>query len=136
MQKIAREMTFKEVQVSQEAVQWKESLSGMRLTYMNTYSSGSSGGYSDKIVIDLCPGGIFSYSDQSTMSLDVSGGFAYSHDQNRGDGNWNIIDSGGRPALQLSYYDGNSRTYFISVEGETFYLDNRRYFRTRDAVCQ
>lgn len=136
VQKIAREMTFAKPQTHPVAEQWKESLAGMRLTYMNTYSSGSSGGYSDKIIIDLCSGGIFNYSDQSSMSLDVSGGFAYSHGQNKGDGIWDITSAGGQPVLKLEFNDGSVRSYTISMQGDTFYLDNRRYFRTRDAGCQ
>lgn len=135
VQKIAGEMTFAKPQDHPVVEQWKESLSGMRLTYMNTYSSGTSGGFSDKIEIDLCPGGSFTYSDRSTISVNSGGGSMFNHDRNRGDGNWDIIDSGGQPALQLTYYDGSNRTYQISVDGDTFYLDSRRYFRTQDAAC-
>lgn len=136
VQKIAGEMTFAKPVNHPVVDEWKESLSRMRLTYMNTYSSGTSGGYSDKIEIDLCPGGTFIYSGRSTISVNAGGGSLFNHDRNRGDGNWDIIDYGGQPALQLSYYDGSHRTYQISVDGDTFYLDNRRYFRTRNASCQ
>lgn len=135
LQKLARDISFKKPVVPPVIEEWKSALNGMRLTYMNTYSSGSSGGYSDKIQIDLCPGQIFKYSDRSSMSLDVDGGYAYSHGQNNGDGMWEIISIGEQPVLRLNFHDGSNRQYTISTQGNDFYLDNRRYFRTREANC-
>lgn len=135
VQNIAKGLSFSKPEVHPIAEQWIQNLTGMRLTYMNSYSSGSSGGYSDTIEIDLCPGRVFNYSDRSNMSLDVSGGFAYSHGQNKGDGTWTVASGGGLPILQLMFHDGSTRQYTISVERDDFYLDNRRYFRTREAAC-
>ncbi len=115
--------------------QWKNALTGMRLTYMHTYSSGTSGGFSDEIVIDLCPNGTFSYSSSHNLSIDTGGAFGYNHGRDGGAGTWDIINGSGKPALQLSFHDGTIRQHMISLQGDNFYLDNNRYFRTNDTQC-
>jgi hypothetical protein len=116
--------------------QWKNNLSGMRLTYMHTYTSGTSGGFSDKVVINLCPDGSFSYSDRSNLSIDVGGAYGYSHGQGSGAGSWDVVSVNGQPALQLMFHDGSVRRHMISYQNNSFYLDNNKYFRTNDAGCR
>lgn len=132
---IAEGVQFTKPEIPPVVEQWKNSLTGMRLTYMHTYSSGTSGGFSDKIVIDLCPNGTFSYSSSHNLSVDTGGAFGYNHGRDGGAGGWDIISMNGQPALQLSFHDGNIQQHMISLQGESFYLDNRRYFRTNDAQC-
>ncbi len=132
---IARGVEFSKPEIPPVVDEWKNSLSGMRLTYMHTYSSGTSGGFSDRIVIDLCPDNIFSYSSSHNLSIDTGGAFGYNHGNDGGAGSWDIISVNGQPALQLSFNDGSLRQHMISFENNTFYLDNRRYFRTREAQC-
>jgi len=133
---IGRGVEFTKPEIPPVVEQWRHALTGMRLTYMHTYSSGSSGGFSDKIVIDLCSGGVFGYSDRSSVSVDVGGAFGFSHGQGGGAGAWDIVPVNGQPALQLSFHDGSVHRYFISLEDDKFYLDNRRYFRTHDPACR
>jgi hypothetical protein len=132
---IAEGVRFSEPEIPPVVEQWKNSLTGMRLTYMHTYSSGTTGGFSDKIVIDLCPSGAFSYSSSHNLSVDTGGAFGYNHARDGGAGKWNVISVNGQPALQLSFHDGNLKQYMISLQGDSFYLDNTRYFRTNDAQC-
>jgi hypothetical protein len=135
VQTIAQGVEFSKPETPPVVDQWKNALTGMRLTYMHTYSSGTSGGFSDKIVIDLCPNGTFSYSSSHNLSVDTGGAFGYSHGKDGGAGTWDIINVSGHPALQLSFHDGSVKQHMISLQGDSFYLDNTRYFRTRDAQC-
>jgi len=132
---IAQGVEFSKPEIPPVVDQWKNSLSGMRLTYMHTYSSGTSGGFSDRIVIDLCPNKSFSYSSSHNLSIDTGGAYGYNHGKDGGAGSWDIISVNGQPALQLSFNDGSVRQHMISLENNTFYLDNRRYFRTHEAQC-
>ena len=132
---IAQGVEFSKPETPPVVEQWKNALTGMRLTYMHTYSSGTSGGFSDKIVIDLCPNGTFSYSSSHNLSIDTGGAYGYNHAKDGGAGKWDIISIHGKPTLQLSFHDGNIQQHMISLQGDSFYLDNRRYFRTNDAQC-
>lgn len=132
---IADGVQFSKPEIPPVVEQWKNNLTGMRLTYMHTYSSGTSGGFSDRIVIDLCPSGTFAYSSSHNLSIDTGGAYGYNHARDGGAGKWDIISINGQPALQLAFHDGNIQQHMISLQGDSFNLDNRRYFRTNDAQC-
>ncbi len=133
---IARGVEFRQPELPPVDEQWKAALTGMRLTYMHTYSSGSSGGFSDRIVIDLCTDGSFSYSGSSNLSIDTGGAYGYSHGKSGGAGTWEVLNNGGQPVLRLIFNDGTVRQYRISLQDDRFYLDDTRYFRTHDAPCR
>jgi hypothetical protein len=134
---ILKSVQFKEVDRKAELDEWRQYLSNSRLTYMESYYSGSgasglaSGGYSSKKIYDLCSQGYFTYSGRSSMSIDALGASASSASKNNGNGKWNIvIDSDGNPALQLLYYNGEEYIFVLSYENEKLYLNNTRYFKT------
>ena len=135
VQKIANGTTFSEPEVPPVVDQWKQDLAGVRLTYMHSYSSGLSGGYSDHIEIHLCHDRSFGYTDKSSVSVNVDGGYGFSHGRGSGAGTWDIISASGRPALQLSFHNGEQQIHRITLQGNDLYLENRRYFRTRNALC-
>ncbi len=135
VQRIADGVTFSEPEVPPVVDQWKQDLAGVRLTYMHSYSSGLSGGYSDHIEIHLCHDRSFRYTDKSSVSVNVDGGSGFSHGRGGGAGIWDIISANGQPALQLSFHNGEHRIYRITLQSNDLYLENRRYFRTRNALC-
>ena len=64
-----------------------------------------------------------------------SGGYGFSHGRGSGAGTWDIISASGRPALQLSFHNGEQQIHRITLQGNDLFLENRRYFRTRNALC-
>jgi hypothetical protein len=134
---ILNSVKFKEVDRKQEMTQWKQLLSNMRLTYMESYYSGSatadmpSGGYSKTKTIDLCGKGYFNYAYQSSVSVDASGAYGSSESNNNGNGNWELfLNDVGNPALQLNFYDGEIQIYELNYQNQELYLDGYRYYIT------
>ncbi len=116
--------------------EWKRALTNARLTYMETYSSGS-GGYSNKVVIDLCGTGIFTDSRNYNMSIDTGGAFGSDHNSSGGSGSWDVVpDINGNPVLQLNYQDGSVKEYALSYVDEKTLLNGTQYFRTYETGCR
>lgn len=118
---------------------WKERLSGTRLTYMESYTSmdysdpnfTSGGGYSKEEKIDLCPEGFFNYNDSFDVSVSTPGVSGLGVNSGQGAGNWNIIaDAQGQPVLQLSFHSGEVYEYVLTREGDKTFLNGNRYYRT------
>jgi hypothetical protein len=135
VRKIADGITFTEPEVPPIVDQLKQDLAGIRLTYMHSYTSGLTGGYRDHIEIHLCHDRAFGYSDKSSVSVNVDGGYGFGHGSGGGSGAWDVISVNGQPALQLNFHSGEQKIYHIAIQGNDLYLENRRYFRTRDALC-
>lgn len=136
---VAQSVQFKKPVYGPIVQEWKEKLSGTRLTYMNSYSSvdysnpnyTSGGGYSDKEVIDLCPQGYFNHSSSSQMSLDVPGATASSRNNGAGAGTWKVIaNTSGQAVLQLNFYNQQVYEYTLSMDGDKTMMNSKRYFRT------
>ncbi|GMQ27404.1 hypothetical protein [Algoriphagus confluentis] len=134
---LADSFQFAQVDYSEELTEWKTWLSGMRLTYLESYNSpsysdgGISGGYSLRRVIDLCPQGYFNYSGSSSFSMD---GLGHSGSSQKGDGTWEIlIGNDGTPLLRLTYYNGDYGDYRLEYKDEKLFLNGDRYFRTNDS---
>lgn len=129
--KLANSVQFKKADIGPLAGQWKERISGTRLTYMNSYNSGyGSGGYSDETIIDLCPQGYFNYSSNSHMSVDV-GSTAYSNSRKGGAGEWKVVGNhSGQAVLQLTFYSGEVYEYVLTNDDDKTFLNGKRYYRT------
>ena len=134
---IWKSLEFSEPTTGPIIEQWKKDLSGVKLTYMNSYSSSSyvdggiSGGYSTKIVFDLCSAGYFNYYGSDDMSMGGDYSSAYSSNKGKGSGSWDIVVSAdGSPLLQLKFNNGKVWEYHIEWKGEEFHMDGKRYFRT------
>ncbi|GMQ35435.1 MAG: hypothetical protein EP311_04905 [Cytophagales bacterium] len=134
---LADSFEFTKVDRTSELAEWKSWLSGMRLTYMESYNSpsysdgGISGGYSLRRVIDLCPQGFFNYSGSSSFTMD---GLGHSSNNQKGDGTWEILTgNNGTPILRLTYYNGEIGDYRLEFKDNKLYLNGERYFRTNDS---
>ncbi len=119
--------------------EWKERLSGVRLTYMDTYTSidysnpnyTTGGGYSKEEKIDLCPNGAFNYNDNCNVSVDYPNVGGYRDSKKGGAGTWKVVaNASGLPVLQLTFHTGEVWTYELTREGDKTFLNGNRYFRT------
>ncbi|MGF1638204.1 MAG: hypothetical protein ACFCUU_14085 [Cyclobacteriaceae bacterium] len=128
---IASSFRFYEPKAAEVSAQWQQMLADMSLRRMSSYSSGTSGGSNSSTRIDLCSNGYFSYSSNSSMSIDVGGVFGNSSGSNNGTGQWKVLDgANGTGILELHFNDGRLWKYEVTInqKGETF-LDGTRYFR-------
>ncbi len=129
---LERSLTFAKPKVAPASNDWKSLLSGVKLTYMDSYYSSSytdggvSGGYSTKMVFDLCSQGYFIHygSDNMTVGSDVSSG--YSSGNSQGSGRWEVIGN----TLKLTFNNGRVWEYQLSMKEGKTYLDGKKYFRT------
>lgn len=137
---IAAGMQFFKPKVSPIAEQWQRDLSGTKLTYLWSYTSGGSGdgsyvGGSQITEIHLCPQGFFKYFDDNQMAID--GGYstganasAFGSGKDQGHGRWTVIGRGQTPFLVLTFHDGRELQFRIGYENDKLYLNGNRYFRT------
>jgi len=136
---IYQSIQFKKIDRSSELTEWKEWLSNARLTYMDSYYSGSStaggvsGGYDTKKTIDLCGKGYFNYSGSSNISVGSNSSSGYSYANKSGHGTWEIQGSAsGTFWLVLRYYSGDQVKYEMIYMENKFFLDGTRYFVTSE----
>ena len=130
-------LNFKEVDRENEFNQWKEFLSNVKLTYMDSYysssytSGGISGGYSSERIIDICKQGFFKYNSSSNVSASGSGISGYDAGGSAGDGRWTIgIGVDGSPNLILNFNNGEQYRYSLEYKEEKLFLNGDRFFRT------
>ncbi len=119
-------------QLSAQGQEWTAWLAGKRLTQMESYSSGSSGGYSNKQVWDLCRDGRFFFSGESMVSVDVGGAFGAAGGPERGGGQWRIIEQGGLVGIELRWADGQVSQHALDYRNGQTYADGTRIFVTED----
>ncbi|QTN37711.1 hypothetical protein HZ996_00705 [Cryomorphaceae bacterium] len=132
-------LTFTKVDRDAELSEWKAWLSGVRLTYMDSYyssgygSSGISAGYTTEKKIDLCSEGYFRSKSSDHDTFTGSRHTGYDNDSSKGHGTWSIIiGSSGDPTLRLSFYTGEEYDYRLNYEEEEFLMNGDRYFRTTE----
>lgn len=128
---ISRSVKFVKVDKTETIAQWKKLLTNARLTYMESYNSSGSGGYTSNQIIDLCAAGTFNYNQQSNLSVDTGGASGYSGDSAKGSGRWAIVTNmQNQPVLQLTFYNSEVYEYILATEGEKTLLNGHRYYRT------
>jgi hypothetical protein len=132
---VARSVSFKKPSTGAIAEQWRKRLSGSKLTYLSSYTSGSSGGYSAQTVIHLCPAGTFSMESSSSVSVDVPGASGSSSGQDGGRGIWTVVTQAGNPVLELRFENGSAKHYALTAPQNTLHLNGTRYFQTNDPDC-
>ena len=141
--KIAMSLKFSQPVEPPVTQEWRNTLSGAKLTYLNSsYSSGASydgystySGYSSRHEITLCPNGYFSNYSSSSMSVDTGGAFAGGAGNDNGQGKWSVVtNADGTPVLKLEFNNGEVSSYKLSYEDSKTYLSGSRYFRTYDNV--
>jgi hypothetical protein len=135
---LAQSVSFRKPEFGPIVQQWKEKLNGVRLTYMDSYSSmdysnpnyTTGGGYSTTEEIDLCPQGYFRFNRQSDMSVDMGGAWGNSNSSGQGSGTWKVIQNpSGNAVLVLNYYDGKVSDYALTMEEKKTMLNGYRYAR-------
>jgi hypothetical protein len=116
--------------------EWDQFLRGKRLTYLHSYSSGSSGGYSTHYELDLCSDGSFFYYDRSHVSVDTGGAFGYSGGTTTNTGQWRITTQGGQIVAEMRWQDGQTGYSLLEYVDNKTYVDGARWFVTSDnASC-
>jgi len=110
---------------------WRERLTQSSLHYLESYSSGLSGGSSARTRIDLCPNGDFQYSSQSSVSIDVGGVSGGSSGKRNGSGTWEVTATNqGGAKLLLQFTDGDTWEFELTTNAdEHTLLNGRRYLR-------
>ncbi len=136
---IFNSLKFTKVDRTSELSEWKQWLSNVRLTYMDSYYSSSytdggvSGGYSTERKIDLCSRGYFNYGNYSDVSVSGAGVSGYSQGNTDGQGKWEIkIGESGDPELFLNFYNGEVYNYHLEYKEEKLFMNGDRYFRTTE----
>ena len=99
---------------------WQQQLAGRKLSYFFTRS-----GYTEEEYLWLCPDGRFFRS----MNSGGFGGGASGAFQSQNGGRWEASGNAQSGILSLSYNDGASATYALSIEDDKLFLDGSRYFR-------
>lgn len=129
---------FKKIDKSSELAEWKEWLSNVRLTYMDSYYSPSStdggvgGGYSNEERIDLCSAGYFLFNSNNEMTISGDNVSGYNSGGNSGNGTWKIVARGNQLVLLLKYHTGQESSYNLEYKDEKLYLNGYRYYRTTE----
>jgi hypothetical protein len=121
---IANSVRFTKPNMSAAAQQWLSRLKGKQLIYLHT-----SGGGSEKIVINLAANGEYSYSNNSSY---VSGGsdvLSYAG-KDGNSGTWKIQSRNSQTVLVLFGNDNSTREYILTPRSQNgeINLGNRRYF--------
>lgn len=128
---VAKSVQFRKAEYGPIVKEWKDKLNGVRLTYMNTYSSSGGSGFSSKKTIDLCSQGYFLSNGSSSYSMNVPGASAAGNDRSDGAGSWKVIqNTAGQAVLQLNFHDGGIKEYVLTMDGDKTMLNGTRYFRT------
>lgn len=117
---------------SQLAQEWQQFFNGMRATYLSSFSSGLSGGSSEKVEYDLCSDGQFAYSSSSSLSIDTGGASAFSGGSSANSGTWRIVTQGNQAFMELAWSDGDVSNITLEFTDDKTYFNGSRYFITPD----
>ncbi|MEQ8415928.1 MAG: hypothetical protein RIB71_15725 [Imperialibacter sp.] len=132
---VAGSLQFSQPKEPPVTEEWRQTLQGAKLTYLDSYSSSgfdSYGGYSDHEEILLC-GTRFTFYKNSRMSIDTGGAYASSLDKSNNAGNWTVTtNASGVPLLHLQYDNGDVSDFELEYKETKTYLNGYRYFRTYD----
>lgn len=118
--------------------EWVTLLSGKKLTRMESYSSGTAGGYSARTDIYLCSDRSFAIRDESSVSVDVGGAFGNSGGVGRGQGSWFLITNGQVVGIVLEHADGQVDEYRLDYDAnsQATYANGERVYVTPAEICQ
>lgn len=133
---VASSLKFAHPKESPVAREWKETLKGAKLTYLNTTGGSSYSGYSgtsSRSEILLCSNQQFSYYSSNSSSFDINAGFGSANSSDNGTGKWEVASGdSGNALLKLHFNNGREFEYQISLHQNKTYLGETRYFRTYD----
>ena len=117
---------------SQLAQEWQQFFNGMRATYLSSFSSGLSGGSSEKVEYDLCSDEQFAYRSSSSLSIDTGGASAFSGGSSANSGTWRIVTQGNQAFMELKWSDGDVSNIALEFTDNKTYFNGSRYFITPD----
>ncbi len=114
-----------------QSLQWLQHLNGRLLTVMESYSSGTAGGYSSQDRTLLYPNGRFDNYSSSSVSADVPGASAGAGGQERMSGSWRVISANGSSFLAVVADGARQEVYLqlVMQNGQTF-VDGKRVYVT------
>ena len=117
--------------------QWARVLAGRKVTYMESYSSGSAGGYNIKLEYYFCSNGEFALYNNSLVSVDAGGASGSSGGTGWRKGSWKILTNGNYAGVELSFVEGEKPRYLLFRENGKTYFDRARVFVTNDnTLCR
>ena len=115
--------------------EWVGFLSGKKLTWMSSYSSGSAGGYSARTDVYLCSDRSYAVRDESSVSVDVGGAFGNSGGVGGDQGRWMVITNGQVVGLVLESQTGQVSEYRLDYQNQETYANGERVYVTPAEVC-
>ena len=115
--------------------EWAEFLAGKKATQMDSYSSGSAGGYSSRTDVHLCANGQFALSGNNSVSVDVGGAYGYTGGDSQGSGTWRIITEGQVAGIELRYANGGVEQYRLDYQDGATYVNGDRWYITPSEAC-
>ncbi len=116
--------------------EWAQGLAGRKLTRLDSYSSGSAGGYSFQEELTLCSNGEYLYQKQSSVSVDVGGAFGNTGGNDREIGRWRIVTQGQVAGLELRAQNGQVALVRLDFQNDLVHIDGGKVYRTAAEVCQ
>jgi len=117
--------------------EWRTFLSGKKVTRMESYSSGTAGGYSSRTDVYLCSDRSFAMRDENSVSVDVGGAFGNTGGLDSGRGTWYLITNGQVVGLILEYANGQIEQYRMDFDpqSQATYANGERVYVTAAEVC-
>lgn len=121
--------------------EWTQHLRGKKISYRESYSSGSSGGYSSRWDAYLCSDGTFHYQGSSSVAADVGGVSGSSSGGDSFRGQWRIVEQGGQAILQYQSQEqaGTEQGEWVPLsyqDGKTFFGNSRVFVTNENDVCR
>ena len=110
--------------------QWSQWLAGKKVTYISSYSSGSTGGYSARTDIYLCANGTFQMRGNSSVTADTGGASGFSGGNQRGSGRWHVLTQNQRTGIRLQYGSGDVELYELTYQDGKTYANGDRVYVT------
>ena len=112
--------------------EWRAHLSGKRVTYIDSYNSGLSGGYSQRWDAFLCSDGTLFFQRNSSVSVDVGGAYGYSGGNRATPGRWQLVEQMGQVFIQYQLADGTSDYAVLGFQNGATYVDGQRVYVTNE----
>lgn len=112
--------------------QWRAHLSGKRVTYIDSYNSGLSGGYSDRWDAYICSDGTLFFKRNSMVTVDVPGAYGYSGGNRGTPGRWQLVEQMGQVFIQYQLADGTSDYAVLGFQNGATYVDGKRVYVTNE----
>jgi hypothetical protein len=112
--------------------QWLKHLGGKKVSFLESYSSGASGGYSIRRDYYLCSDGRFVFRESNSAAIYVPGASASSGGLSSGEGRWRVLAQGEQAVLELTWSDGRVAQRLLEYDGSRTFIDGERWYVTEE----